>query len=871
MKKVSLFAVFVFFMQFGFSQIISKKERIDDINRMLSVQQNLIGAYAEQFFAIFNTQLTEDERLGLQFLYAYMPLSDMADYTPAFFLEHVRYSLRAKKELPWGKLIPEDEFLHFVLPQRVNNENLDEFRMLYYEELKNRVEGLSMYDAALEVNHWCHEKVTYKASDSRTSSPISTIRYTFGRCGEESVFTTAALRTVGIPARQVYTPRWAHSDDNHAWVEVWIDGKWRYLGACEPEPELDMGWFSFPASRTMLVHTRAYGRYFGNEEVIDNQLRFAELNLISNYAKTKKIYVKVQNLRNNPLSNAEVHFSLYNYAEFYPIAKIMTNENGFVSIALGLGDILVWSFVDGKYDFAKANVADSDTIVLVIPEQNKNNYSLDLDFTPPTGTFVEPYSGSKSELIRKRLMFEDSVRAVTMSFFKDSAESVSIVQKLGYQVSVGHFVERSYGNHAEIISFLEKTPSDMKDKAVQLLQQISEKDWRDVQAKTLLNHLNFCHSYSYYNLDNEMFVSFVLNCRIANEQMVGWRSFLQEHVSVLLKNPKPDAKSLVRWTKENITIDPIANMHSRAPLSPIGVYKLRVADEKSVNIFFVALCRSFGIPARLNPKTLIPEYYSDKTWQTVRFSNEVESVDSLSNVSFIESTRSINEKYNQTFSLSRLDGKYFQTLEFPFGQALSDMIGERFPLEKGDYLLVTGNRLKDGSVLTKLNFFEIQGSEIEIEVGNRKIEQKYAKTYGKIRVGKAKMIDFETQKDVNLSKMMRKKPTLLVFIDPDKEPSKHVLHDLALVKTDLEEWGGNILFVISGKHLSNAFNPKIFRNLPSQSLFLIDNEDIGVQFFENKRIGELPFVNLIDERQNIQFQSNGYRIGTGDEILRLVK
>lgn len=46
----------------------------------------------------------------------------------------------------------------------------------------------------------------------------------YGRCGEESTFTVAALRSVGIPARQVYTPRWAHTDDNHAWVEAWVNG-----------------------------------------------------------------------------------------------------------------------------------------------------------------------------------------------------------------------------------------------------------------------------------------------------------------------------------------------------------------------------------------------------------------------------------------------------------------------------------------------------------------------------------------------------------------------------------------------------------------------------------------------------------------------
>ena len=202
-------------------------------------------------FAIFDTDLTSYEREALEFLYAYMPLADIADYSGEFHLMNVRASQKAADEMPWGKVIPEDLFRHFVLPVRVNNEHLDSARVVFYEELKNRVKSLSLYDAILEVNHWCHEKAIYTPSDARTSSPLATVRTAYGRCGEESTLLVAALRSVGIPARQVYTPRWAHTDDNHAWVEAWADGKWYFLGACEPEPVLNLGWFNAPASRSL--------------------------------------------------------------------------------------------------------------------------------------------------------------------------------------------------------------------------------------------------------------------------------------------------------------------------------------------------------------------------------------------------------------------------------------------------------------------------------------------------------------------------------------------------------------------------------------------------------------------------------------------
>ena len=112
-------------------------------------------------FPILNSQLNLDtlsraEREAMQFLYAYMPYSDLADYTPDFYLDQVRYAFAAREQMPWGKTIPEDVFRHFVLVYRVNNENLDTARMAFYHALKDRVQGMTMEEAALEVNHWCH-------------------------------------------------------------------------------------------------------------------------------------------------------------------------------------------------------------------------------------------------------------------------------------------------------------------------------------------------------------------------------------------------------------------------------------------------------------------------------------------------------------------------------------------------------------------------------------------------------------------------------------------------------------------------------------------------------------------------------------------
>ena len=147
--------------------------------------------------------MASDEKEALTFLYAYMPIGDITDYDGQLYLDNIRSSFRARVEMPWGDSIPEDIFRHFVLPVRVNNENLDESRMVFYEELKDRVKGLSLYDAVLEVNHWCHEKVIYTPSDARTSSPLASVKTAYGRVAKGRRYRSRLVRSAYQPVRSI--------------------------------------------------------------------------------------------------------------------------------------------------------------------------------------------------------------------------------------------------------------------------------------------------------------------------------------------------------------------------------------------------------------------------------------------------------------------------------------------------------------------------------------------------------------------------------------------------------------------------------------------------------------------------------------------
>lgn len=858
------------------AQLIKDTATLRHMEMMFSMTKDLAKNRSHQLFDVFNTQLTGDEILALKYLYAYMPLSDLADYKGDFFLANVRQVLRARQEMTWGKKVPEDIFLHFVLPLRVNNENLDSFRILMYNELKDRVKNLSMTDAALEVNHWCHEKVTYRPSDERTSSPLSTVCYSFGRCGEESTFTVAAMRTVGIPARQVYTPRWAHSDDNHAWVEVWVDGKWHFLGACEPDPFLDMGWFAGPAKRAMLVHTRAYGHYIGSEPVISNSERFSELNLIANYAPVKKFFVKVTDLNGNPLKNAKVEYQLYNYAEFYPIAKNYTGQNGISSIICGLGDLVIWANKGDSFGYKKITVENSDTVIISIKSVYPDNWSETYDLVPPVERTGQEVKGMEEYRKKNsaRLKYEDSVRTVYMATFMDTARADAFAAKLELSKdSCRKVLIGSYGNWREIAGFLQNTKPAERKNALLLLTMISEKDLRDVKASVLADHLDNqvipTTNENFYGKD--FHYRYIVSPRIGNEILSPWRQFLKKNMAIPGQKGSSVPLDFKKWIYENITLDNKNNLHSRAPLTPQGVFELKAADSRSRDIFFVAVCRAFGIPARLNPETQIPEFWESNVWNTVEFEKMEQFTRPKARIHLVNQSGSTDPVYNTHFTLEYFKDGVYRTLQFEEGKPLSKF-PEWIETDAGKYLLVTGNRQPDGSVLAKLNFFSLNKfSETEIPVVIRE-KTNPDKILGKLEIAKFNLVPFQGKKPGYYDSSFTGKPLVLVFIEPDKEPTKHVMNDLVPVKNNFEKWGGGMYFILSREKTSAVFKPENFQGLPVQSCFYWDEKDrlLGeVEKIIGKNLkNEYPLVLVLDKEGNLYYFSSGYKIGIGEQLVK---
>ena len=874
---IFVFIVFVFLQaqsliqdKFAYEQMINKYQE-----RKTEFQDKI-----PQFF--LETDSISDPFLkeSIQFLIAYAPLSDLGNLNVNYFRNQAELSLKTKTLFSWGKEIPSEVFLHFVLPYRVNNENPDMARQVFQAELQERVAGMSIYDAALEVNHWCHEKVNYKSTDVRTSSPLATVKTAYGRCGEESTFTVVAMRSVGIPARQVYTPRWAHSDDNHAWVEVWIDGKWCFLGACEPLPELNLGWFAVPATRAIMMHTNTFGQYNGSEKTLVKKELFSKLNLLSNYAPVKTATVKVVNEKGIALENISVDFMVYNYAEFYPFARLKSNEDGLCSIETGFGDLLIWISDSSSFTWKKYPAKLIDTLQLILPQkiepidlckEEKNSFFYDMYFTPPHAGKIIVSESSKEKENKRRLKEEDSIRTAYVNTFPDSLELAEKYTSDSHSAEIISFIIESRGNFQAISAFYnEALKLNKSDKAIQLLSQISKKDLRDTPTEILIDHLLYAEFFPCNNCSSDlMFVRNVLNPRIGREKLSPWRNVLQAFFSknqIEIFREKP--KKLCEWFVEEIQLDNKSNYY-RTPLFPEGTMKLKQADVYSRNVCFVATCRSLGIPARLEPATNIPQYFENE-W--IDAFPEKLKIQEEKGFLVLNNYMKTTPKYYTHFTLGILENARFHSLDYEYDDNLKE-----FPctlsLNPGTYRLMTGNRQNDASVFTRWVFFEIKAGEtIEKNILLSEADEKL-EAYFKMDVEYNTLKDYKSSKYISPLSLLGEHGIVLALIDPRTEPGKHFLLELQQSASEFNKWQGKIVLVQPQIMHEEESPLLIWKDLAENTEWLLDEKgnlekELKILIQENL---ELPVILFLDKDSDVYFKAFGYRINTAEMLLKVIR
>ena len=768
---------------------------------------------------------SEEETLLMKFFYGTMPLRDAGEYPFETFLGYVRHALWLRKTIDWCKKLPEDLFVHDVLYYRINSEDISDCRSFFYEQLKDRIAGLDEYQAAVEINYWCVEHATYEMADDRTAGPMTMYRSGKGRCGEESTFTVTALRSVGLAARQVYTPRWAHCDDNHAWVEVWVNGEWHFLGACEPEEKLDRGWFTGPAGQALLIHSRTFGDYAAGkrEEVIGRDGAVVCHNVTASYTKTRKLRIQVRKQDNTLAAHAQVSVEILNMAEYFPAAVLETDEQGEISIRLGLGDIRLQARSEGKFVERYCNLAedgvgaaDADCAVTLVLKDSEAGMKDALSGVSACGWHFAKLCAPKEVVVRESVLSEEEVSRGTRRL----ADAVKLREERFDQLTrhaiAVHPEEeermRVAGENAEeLTAFLEKDDNPDRKK---LLDSLTKKDNKDLRAEVLEDHLSAKRG----SWSEDIHVQDLLCPRIWLEEIGAYRSYICSVLTAQEQEAFASNPELIwNYVNQNITDIP-EEEYDTLCASPIGCLKLKMGSAVSRTILFIAICRSLNIPARLDKSLMLPEYWADGAFHV-----PVSRAQASKGTLLLRNILGKEWIYAQHWTLGRLEKDHFVTMNH------AGLVFEKETLELllpvGIYRLIAVKRLLNG---------DQEAAELLFAIEKEKQTELYMPDFEKadgVMPWKKASVPDESQscrklqnknnslreeiqscllRDIllqradgtlcSLEKLVSGKRSILAFLEIGAEPTEHVLNEvLALEKSakgNSKGIGCQLLFVL---------------------------------------------------------------------------
>ena len=131
---------------------------------------------------------------------------------------------------------------------------------------------------------------------------------------------------------------------------------------------------------------------------------------------------------------------------------------------------------------------------------------------------------------------------------------------------------------------------------------------------------------------------------------------------------------------------------------------------------------------------------------------------------------------------------------------------------------------------------------------------------------------FDNKKVANLQQVIKGKIGIVAWIDPDKEPTKHLMVDLSQLKGKFEKWGGSFVLLMDKQKVSDTFSSDFFKNIPSQCLYAYDI-DLGVissleKSQQQNLSSHYPVIAVVDNKGNYYFLSHGYKIGVGEQLLK---
>lgn len=729
MKKAQILFVLISCFLLSLQAVVIPEKMKEQLNR--SVIKNLANL-PEKFQKPYKQLLKQYPDGLMAFLIASEENGKLLIADPEILKQH--YDWLIQHDYPENGSLSVNEYLSYIAKLTVSDERIEFYRdkMGQKELYEIREKYPDMMDRVRALNLWSKKYLTFESTSGRDLSPLDILYKTnVGRCEESQIIFVAAARCIGIPARPAFTPWWAHIDNNHAWAEVLINGKWYYLGACEPEYDLNRSWFTDLIDKAVLVVSE--GAFPDpSEEVLIKGRYMSYINSTALYQtgedRNRKITVHCKK-NGKPVPEAIVQVMVYNWGSLRSLVGVRTDSLGSKTITTGQGALFLLADADSLFDLQFIPESTNDTMVVLNIDQNRfNEFQCRMTYPKP----VQHKWNSSPEYEKER----DRIHQAYADIIKQQ-NSIPLPADIPADSLIEVIWKKCRFNKDSFADFYRKNKPEKEFLSLinefdkKYFYQVSEKQyelayqlWKDIQKSGLM-------------LEQDLKIN-ILSQDTAYEELP-------------MKRPP---KSLLKWRKltSQAKVKAISawmkkKFNTSAPEKAIAgqfsfhyALQLDYLNDPQFRMLMVSLCRWNLLPADMVDLPGVIGVNIDNKWQYYNYikdeflneENETEKPSTAGRIelSFSDENDQVIKMKENEILITVYDGGYFYTSE---NQPKLNSEGVyTAELQKGHYQLQVGYRLngeetryqlfpldiKDQQVITKkivLNDYPFEWQDLDKE------------------------------------------------------------------------------------------------------------------------------------------------------------
>ena len=246
-----------------------------------------------------------------------------------------------------------------------------------------------------------------------------------------------------------------------------------------------------------------------------------------------------------------------------------------------------------------------------------------------------------------------------------------------------------------------------------------------------------------------------------------------------------------------------------------------------------------------------------------------------------------NPKYYNHFTLSRIleDGST-QLLSYDEGDSGledgSSWLGtfkDGTTLDAGTYMLTSGTRAASGKVLVANRIFKVnpdetttinltmrQSDDIVAVIGNFNSESKF-----KLLDNQVNPISSDA---VSILSQTGRGYFIVGVLGVGQEPTNHAMRDISKMSAEIDKWGRPMVLLFESQEEAQKYRQENFGTLPRNIIYGIDTGGtILHQIAQEMKLqneSQLPIFILCDTFNRVMFCSQGYTIGLGEQLTKVI-